>query len=462
MWADESALPAAPQTQVGGEAGGGLSRRWRRYRKLGAMVGSANGMILERDVGDRTVANRRAVRGAAVRVGAQDPEFRLAAACCRWPPSDGRNVAIRSAAAAITDWRRFLNVVERQRVAGLAHNALLSAEIALPAPIAQGLAAGAQRIVRHNLISGAETVRLYNLLGAAQIPVLVLKGAALAQLAYGALGAKHARDIDLLVPPDRAEAAMELLEREGYALAAPAQQLGAAQRRALIQYGREAEFAHRRSGLLVELQWRVADNPLLLQGVTALSSTQEVRLADGAVIRTLADADLFAALCVHGALHSWSRMKWLADLNAAIAASGVDIERLYRHAQSIGAGLCAGQALLLCRRLFDLPLPPELADELQNNPRIEKLAGIGLTAMTAARPGTDPERGIVTIARNVYAQFLLGQGWDYFVAQCRIVAVGPADVIRWPLPRPLHFLYPLVRLPLLLWRRGKAALGHNR
>ncbi len=418
-------------------------------------------MALQGEVRNPAAANRRAVRRAAVRVGADEPEFRLAAACCRWPPSQARDAVIRSAAAGVTDWRRFLNVVERQRVAGLVHNALLSAGVAPPAPIAQKLAADAQRIVRHNLISGAETVRLYGILTAADIPVVVLKGAVLAQLAYGSLGAKHARDIDLLVPPDRAEAAMQLLEREGYALASPAQRLGAAQRSALIQYAREAEFARPGNGLPVELQWRVADNPLLLRGVDATSATQQVRLSDGAVIRTLATADLFAALCVHGALHSWSRLKWLADLNAAIATSGADIERLYRHAQNIGAGLCAGQALLLCRRLLDLRLPPALADEIQKNRRIEKLAAIALAAMTAAQPGTDLDRGIVSIARTVHTHFLLGRGRDFLVAQCRVVAVGPADVIRWPLPRPLHFLYPVLRLPLLLWRRGAAAIGRK-
>ena len=405
--------------------------------------------------------NRQVSRGAAVRIGADDPEFRLAAACCRWPPSEARDAAIRGA-AGVADWGRFLNIARRQRVAGLAHNALSSAGVAPPAPIAQKLAADAQRIVRHNLMSGAETVRLYEILTTAEIPVVVLKGAVLAQLAYGSLGAKHARDIDLLVPPDRAETAMQLLEREGYGLTSPAQRLSAAQRRALIQYAREAEFAHPGNGFLVELQWRVADNPLLLRGVDARSPAQEVRLSDGAMVRTLATPDLFAALCVHGALHSWSRMKWLADLNAAIATSDTDIERLYRHAQAIGAGLCAGQALLLCCRLLDLRLPPTLADEIQKNRRIEKLAAIALAAMTAAQPNTDPDRGIVTIMRTIHAHLLLGRGRDFLVAQCRVIAVGPADVIRWPLPRPLHFLYPVLRLPLLLWRRGAAAIARNR
>jgi hypothetical protein len=36
---------------------------------------------------------------------------------------------------------------------------------------------------------------------------------------------------------------------------------------------------------------------------------------------------------------------------------------------------------------------------------------------------------------------------------------GVADIVRVPLPRPLHFIYPLLRLPLWLWRRAKLAFA---
>ncbi len=289
---------------------------------------------------------------------------------------------------------------------------------------------------------------------------MVLKGAAVAQLAYGsAAAAKHARDIDLLVAPDRAEAALRLIEGEGYALSLPAQRLSGTQRRALIRYGREAEFAHGEGRLRVELQWRAVDNPLLLKGVGARSPAQRVALADGAAVRTLAPDDLFAYLCAHGAHHGWSRMKWLANVNAVLAADGAGIVRLYRHAQELGAGICAGQALALCRLLFDLKLPPAVADEINVDGRIDRLVGIALAAMTAPRAPTEIDPGFFGVARNVGMQFLLGRGWPFLAAQCRAAAVGPANVIRWPLPPALHFLYPVLRLPLWLWRRGRRAMG---
>jgi hypothetical protein len=389
-------------------------------------------------------------------------EFLLAAACCGWPASEARDSAIRAAAARAIDWNGFLRVVKRQRVVGLVHHALLSARIDIPSPIAKEIASGARLTALRNLAMGAETVRLHRAFDEAHIPVVVLKGVALAQLAYGSLHSKHARDIDLLVPPDRAEAALRLLEREGYALASPAQYLSEAQRRALVRYGREAEFAHRGNNLRVELQWRMADNPLLLRDVDAHSTTQNVYVFDGVSVPTLAEEHLFAALCVHGALHAWSRLKWLADLNALIGANDADIVRLYRSAQHIGAGLCAGQVLLLRQRLFDLRLPVALADEIQASRRVERLAAIALSAMIAPHAETEMDGGSLKVARAAYRHFLLGQGWRFFVAQCRVVSVGRADVLRLPLPPSLHFLYPLLRVPLWLWRRVTSALsGRN-
>lgn len=378
------------------------------------------------------------------------PEFLLAVACCRWPPSPARNAAVRAAAAGVTDWNVFLRMASRQRVVGFVRDALSAAEVDIPRDAADKLASQFQNIARQNVLFAGEAARLRILFDTAQIPILVLKGQPLAQLAYGSCNSKQMRDIDLLVPPERAEAALQLLEREGYMLFAPAAHLNSAQRRAVVQYSREVELRHRDSKMLVELQWQLTNNPLLLRGTDAFAATQSVVLVDGTGVRTLAPDDLFAQLCVHGAGHAWSRLKWLADLNALLAAKDTDIAHLYRYAQSIGAGLCAGQALLLCHFLFDLELPPALVAELQGNRRILKLKEIALQAMT--RPQAKPE-GVRAKSANVYTQFLLGRGWAFYAAQCRIASVGIFDVVTLPLPPSLHFLYPLLRVPLWLWRR---------
>ena len=367
------------------------------------------------------------------------PEFLLVAACCRWPLSEPAIAAIHQANNTAIDWPYFMRVVLRHRVGGLVHNALITAGIDPPPDVASGLARSARQIAQKNLLSAAETVRLQGLLDAAAIPVMVLKGVALAQLAYGSLEFKHARDIDLLVPQDRVEAALQLLERSDYALVLWAGHLSPAQRRAAIRYGKEIGLVHRDAGFRVDLQWRLTGNPFSARGRRRLFAGAGDRAHRHDRPAHVADDDLFAYLSAHGAHHAWFRLKWLADFNALIAEkTDADIVRLYRHAQSKGAGLCAGQALLLCHRLMGLKLPDRLAREFDGNKRLARLVAIAL------RAGIDSgmNRGMVGAMRNMFTPFLLGRGWPYFAAQCRISSVGLIDAIRLPLPAPLHFLLP--------------------
>jgi hypothetical protein len=352
--------------------------------------------------------------------------------------------------------------VNRQRVAGLAYAALGSAEVALPPAIAEKLTAQARRITGRNLSYAAETIRLQRAFEAANIPVLVLKGIALAKLAYGSLQSKDTRDIDLLIAPDNVEAALRLLQSEGYTLSYPADHLSETQRRAVFRYAREVQLSRRDHKLRVELQWRATNNPLLLKGVDAHSPAQFVRLDDGTSVRTLAQKDLFAYLCVHGAQHAWSRLKWLADLNALTVTADGGIEPIYRHAQRVGAAFCAGQALLLCNRLLQLSLPPSLVDEIERDGRSRRLAKMAVLTMVDSRAEAQTGRSFVSKIRVILVQFLLGKGWAFFWAEYRVEFVRILDIIDFPLPAFLHFLYPLVRLPLWLWRRAAAAVSRRR
>jgi len=384
------------------------------------------------------------------------PEFWLAAACCR-SPAAARREAVRRAAARTIDWRRFLRVVKRQRIAGLVHAALLDAGVDVPISIARELVPQAQQIARQNLTLVAEAARLQNRFEIAGIPSLAVKGAALAQLAYGNIATKHGRDIDLLVLPRDAIAAMTLLEREGYALWRPVTQLTPRQRAAVIRYSYEAEFRGVRDDIQVELHWRLTQNPQLLRGVDAQSPSQEVELPGGLRLRTLADAELFAYLAAHGGAHAWSRLKWLADVNALLVRkSGEDLERLYRRAQACGAGLCAELALLLCHALFDLSLPQGINAKLGSDARIARLARGCLHLMSGGDDARELRDRPFGNARVLLMQFRLSREWRYFIAQCRFWSIGVPDVVLLPLPAGGALLYPLLRLPLFVLRRMRA------
>ena len=204
----------------------------------------------------------------------------------------------------------------------------------------------------------AEAVRLQRLFDEAGLPVLFVKGASLAMLAFGTLGLSGGQDIDLLVPFETLPAATALMARAGYRRFDPPPEVSDAQLRLLLPLRKDLGFVHQATGLRIELHWRLFLNPYAMAESSFMPASRVVPLSGTQGLRTLGEEDLFAYLCMHGALHWWNRLKWLADINALLAAAPEGgVERLVRAAEARGAGRAAAQAMLLCRRLLGTPLP---------------------------------------------------------------------------------------------------------
>jgi hypothetical protein len=138
--------------------------------------------------------------------------------------------------------------------------------------------------------------------------------------------------------------------------------------------------------------------------------------------------DVLVYLCVHGAVHQWFRLKWLADMGALLAQMP-QREREFFHDLAVarGTGAAAGQAILLCHRVLGLSLSPGFLAALQANALFSRLERVALDKVAA--PAYEGE-----LHEDV---FHLPRGY-------RTIS----------LPRSLVFLYPLLRLPLWLQRKS--------
>jgi hypothetical protein len=385
------------------------------------------------------------------------PEFRLAAACAMWPPSDRRTQAVRSAAAAPIDWPRFLRVVRRHQLVGLVHEALTRVQV--PSEIAREISAQAAAIVREDLNIARESLRIQRLFDEANVPVLFIKGTALALLAFANLGLRSSEDIDLLVTCEALPAATALMFRAGYQRYNPAPDINEARLQLLMPLRKDFGFVHKVTGIRIELHWRLFLNPHAMVEPSFLAS-RVVPLSGGEGLRTLGEDDLFAYLCMHGALHWWNRVKWIADINALLASIPEDgVKRLVDGAEARGAGRAAAQALILCRTLLQTPLPTSLMATLDKSVTMRWLEATALKTMTIGQGEHDPHDVPFGTTRGSISTFLLSRSWRYKLAELGIQLTNPTDVLTLPLPRPMRFLYPVLRLPLWTWRH---TIRHNR
>lgn len=217
-----------------------------------------------------------------------------------------------------------------------------------------------------------ENVRLFAGLGAALaaleaagVPALVLKGAALVADAYDDAGLRPMSDVDLLVPPDRVDAAFAALAGAGYSAEAP---VGTLVRRHAVGF-RAARDAYPSLDLHVR--------PLAVRTPRAfdaalLADARPRTLTGGTRILVPDPTRHLVVVLAHAARRTAvGGARWIADATLLVRRRGdaidwdrfVDATRRCRFVEPARAGLRA------IREAFEAPVPDDVLDRLDATPR---------------------------------------------------------------------------------------------
>lgn len=374
--------------------------------------------------------------------------FDLLRRACAAAAPQGVSASLIAVPDRMVNWELFLRLVERHRVPGLVHAGLARLPDLVPDRVRRAIADKAQALARRNLALVAATVRLQTLFDAAGIDVIFFKGALVGQRAYGSVAVKHGKDIDFLVPPEDLAATFALLAGEGYHPVFPAAPLTAAKIDALRDFQIEAVMVDPARGVQLEPHWRLTENRRLLPLGPLRAGAGKRESLGGVPIRGFHPDDEFAYLCVHGVRSGWFRLKWLADLHALLARQ-VEEERLrlYRHAETRGAGPAALLAYGLCRDLFALPVPATLVRAVEA-PLQRAMRGLCHASLGAAHPQTSLRQVLLLPLLHAVAC-----GPAHIGSEILRWGISGRDVLELPLPRYLFVLYPLLRLPLWVGRQ---------
>lgn len=275
--------------------------------------------------------------------------------------------------------------------------------------------------VRNRLLARGLEAILGRFAGAG-IPVIPLKGVALAESLYGDVGLRVCADVDILVPRHAVGPAIELLHADRFS-GADRYQARPTEIELLLRSNMEyclvsppASFRY-----MVELHWDIAwrwraDSAM----VDHLWADARPGTVVGAAARVLSPEWELLYLAFHAARHRWSALKWLVDVHERCVRGGFDWAGVEDRARRFGLERALHQTLGACRTLLDTPLPPALARHAP--PR--------RLGVLAAAP--------VTIG-----------GWQEALSAVRLVA-RPVDKLRYLgrlLLRPTLAEWSLVRLP---------------
>jgi len=204
-------------------------------------------------------------------------------------------------------------------------------------------------------------------LRAAGHPAMLLKGLALIVRYYGDCGLRPMGDFDVLIPAERTEDVIGLLQIAGWKPIPRAQE-------AFTRPYREVVHGHafrRSDGWCVDLHWHVMEECVWPGADDDFWSAAEEVDLKGIPALLLNPADQMLHVCVHGT--KWENiptLRWVADAAAVMAVSGstLDWDRLVAQASKRKLTLPVRAALGYLRVLLDIPVPGEVLERLESLP----------------------------------------------------------------------------------------------
>ncbi len=384
------------------------------------------------------------------------PEMDLLLACARPRFSEAGCARVKALVAEGLDWDLVLELADRHKTLPLLYTSLSQCPVSdLPRSFEQRLQQAADTNAQRNLLLVGELLRVVEALASCGVQGVAYRGPVLARRAYGDVRLRQFNDLDLLVRQGDVERATSCLVSLGYREKNP----HAVDARVNARCMHHQAFVREGGRVLLELHWQITPRYF---GYTLDASLWDrldsVELAQ-ARVPTLGSEDLLVVLCVHGALHGWSRLAWICDVAELAAAQqaldwdlALELSRRGRARRMLLLGLCLAHDVLGAR------LPPGIWECVQADRAVATLAGQvkrSLFCRTRARRGPAsryPLLGLHLGLRESVAQK---------AAHCLRVALVPSqedwEMVR--LPPSCYALYYLVRPFRLLGKHSGRLLS---
>jgi hypothetical protein len=316
-----------------------------------------------------------------------------------------------------------------------------------------GLAGQYKTIAHRNLHLAACLLNLADLFSKHGIPYLAIKGPVLAVQAYGDLSLRSFCDLDVLIHPADFPRVYALLVRSGFTPHFP---LDPARQKWWARFDKEFPFQFH--GETVEIHWQVADRGMLypLSNHLFWTDPQPVDLLDRPVLTLSPENAIFYA-CLHGTIHEWSQLKWVADLaHLCHAFPSTNFLKLLDRARHTGFHRLVSTALQLAEEPGGATFTPDVRAAFLSDPQAGRLAEIirdRYTRLAEAGERAPVNTGFFVRSRERPLDRLV-----YFLD--RIFTPRQADWELLRLPSALSPLYYLIRpfrllsayRPAYLWK----------
>lgn len=367
---------------------------------------------------------------------ASEREFDLLLATARTVPDVSRVDALVEG----VDWRAFLDLAGHHGVRPLVYKSLRETCWArIPCEIQAEWEEAHRSLTGRNLFLTGELLRIAAECERAGIPVAAMKGAVIAQMAYGDLTLREFHDLDLVVSGSDFSRAVALISQYGYE---PSWNLDSRTASGFLRNLGEYKLINNVLGVDIDLHWRLAHTTVALSPVVQdfPSGFQPFPLA-GSSIPTFAPQDLSLYLAAQGGADQWSDLRRICDLAEFLRRyCEIDWRPHFQTARRLGGLRSMLAGLVLARDLLGAPLPDSSAGLINSDPAVARLVA---KAERNLRLGNDPGEPISRYLFQMIAKKGMRKKLSLAIG---ILSDRTSEDGDWlMLPRPLWWLYPVLR-----------------
>lgn len=382
--------------------------------------------------------------------GAARPELEINLCCGRALIDPAAKERVRSLIRNGLNWPEVLAIAARHRlspavyeiIAGAAEDMISPAQLNLLREATAPSTSAGMALLR-------ELLRLHQLFGDAQIPVIPYKGPVLAWVAYGSFIRREYSDLDFVVEQKYIPDVVSLLKSAGYRPQFDPREAHAGQDG--IAPGQYSFLSSHPQKILAEFHTertlRYFPTPIDLQELTGRLMTVEIGEQR---LRTFSVEDTLVMLCVHGAKHFWERLGWVLDIAKLAAAREVDWTLVAQIAAKMESTRVLLLGLYLAHDLFEVPLPVNVLEEIFRDRVVQELADKVYEQYTGI---SDSSAGVLPRAVfRIRSRDGIAQGLRHTLRLAMSPTESDREALR--LPRWLTPLYMLVRPWRLLREYG--------
>ncbi|WNF35282.1 nucleotidyltransferase family protein [Bacillaceae bacterium IKA-2] len=319
----------------------------------------------------------------------------------------------------------------------------------IPSFVVQELSEEYQKNTFQMLYLCAKMEHVSKLFIESEIPVIFLKGPALAKDLYGDISLRTSSDLDVLVQVNRVEEVENLLLLHGFEKKDNIRTvLGDWKWRYYHNV-----FFHPQKNIKLEIHWRLNPGPGKEPSFHELWDRKRQSFLISCPVYMLGREDLFLFLVSHGARHGWFRLRWLMDIHQMMKQD-ISWKKVSKLINSFHNPAVIGQAMILVSYLLGTHVPKEM-EHIALNKRSRRLAQAAIFYFEKmVNPHTEPIPDYVSNYNKRYL-FSIKSINHKFLFTLSLFYPYPEDAEALPLPTKLHFLYFPLRPLIWVWRKTR-------